>query len=246
MYNYQGRFFAFGCSFTASDSRPTWADIVGQQFTEYQNWARSGMGNQFIFNQLIEANIKNKFTANDTVIIMWSSITREDRYVKNLSGWFGQGNIYWSNEYPQEFIKKFTCDRGYLLRDLAVISAAKDLLNSWGVNYKFLSMMPIGAFESGQLAGSEDIYALYKDTLDEIKPSVYEVIFNGENWQNRKSNFGAWIGDGVRDNHPDPLEALEYVQTVLSELTIRQDTIDYVNNFKYGDIAPQFYLVDRL
>jgi hypothetical protein len=32
----------------------------------------------------------------------------------------------------------------------------------------------------------------------------------------------------------------------LPELNIGQDTIDYVNDFKYGDIAPQFYLVDRL
>ena len=247
MYNYNGRFFAFGCSFTASHNRPTWADIVGRQFTEYQNWARGGMGNQFIFNQLIEANLRNKFTKDDTVIIMWSSITREDRYSTNLDGWYGRGNIYYSDDYPREWIRKFACIRGYLLRDLAVISAARDILEQWGVNYKFLAMMPIGLAESTPQINSndKDIFNLYKNVLSNIKPSVYEVIFKSQDWQLTKSDFGALNDHGERDCHPDPREGLLYIQTVLPELVLDQSTIDYVNNFKLGDVAPQFYLVNR-
>jgi hypothetical protein len=248
MYNYEGRFFAFGCSFTASNSRPTWADIVGQQFTEYQNWARGGMGNQFIFNQLVESNLRNKFTTDDTVIIMWSSITREDRYVKDLGGWYNGGNVFQSDDYSFNWIKKFACTRGYLIRDLATILAARDLLTHWGVNYKFLSMIPLNQSETYADSDSEysDVIDLYKDVLADIKPSIYEIIFNLENWQLKKSDFRPLDSQGYRDAHPDPKEALEYVQTVLPELNIGQDTIDYVNDFKYGDIAPQFYLVDRL
>ena len=241
------RFFAFGCSFTASHNRPTWADVIGREFDYYENWARGGMGNQYIFNQLIECNARHKFTADDTVIIMWTSITREDRYVKNLGGWFGQGNIYWSNEYPQEFIKKFACERGYLIRDLAVISAARDLLKSWGVDYKFLAMVPIGISESITAVNSDnqDIFDLYKDVLADIRPSVYEVIFKSQDWQLKKSIYPL-MDNGLRDPHPDHQEVLEYVQTVLPEIALSQTTIDYVNNFKFGDRAPQYYLVERL
>lgn len=232
------RFFAFGCSFTKNDFRPTWADIIGREFDFYQNWAQRGTGNQFIFNSLIECNIRNKFTANDTVIIMWTSISREDRYIK--SAWSSDGNIYNSNLYDNAWVRKFACERGYLIRDLASISAAGDLLKAWGVNYKFLSMLPI--VNPNELHESirnddnnNDITSLYSDVIQEIRPSMYEVIFNSENWNEKKSNFGHFVAEGVRDPHPDPVEALEYVQRIIPEVTISQETIEYVLNFKLGD-----------
>jgi len=239
MYNYSGRFFAFGCSFTINNSRPTWADIVGQQFASRENWARGGSGNQYIFNSLVECNQSRRFTPDDTVMIMWSSTTREDRYVKNKGGWIGNGNIYWQNIYSQEWIKQLACERGYLIRDLAFIAAARDLLKAWGVNYKFFSMIPLNTAEStnGLVSHTnQDIFDLYSDVISEIEPSVFEVVFNGEDWQKKQSNFGAWIdqANGIRDAHPDPLEALEYVNKVLPDLTIKQTTLDWVQNFKYG------------
>jgi len=246
-YNYSGRFFAFGCSFTASHNRPTWADLIGREFSEYQNWARGGMGNQFIFNQLIEANLRNKFTSDDTVMIMWSSITREDRYLKQKDGWFGQGSVY--NTKSSDWLQENACDRGYLLRDLAVIEAAKDLLTYWNVAYKFLAMMPLvtptESFSNKHIGNeNQDIIKLYKQTLSSIKPSVFEVIYKSRDWNYRPSTFDKPV-NGVRDPHPDPKESLEYIQTVLPDLNLSQDTIDYASNFKLGDPAPQYYLVDR-
>lgn len=233
------RFFAFGCSFTISDTRPTWADIIGREFDVYQNWAKRGAGNQFIFNSLIECNTRNKFTSDDTIIIMWTSISREDRYVNET--WVSDGNIYLSNVYDKSWVQRFACERGYLIRDLAFISAASDLLKAWGVNYKFLSILPI--VNPSELHESiknndnnNDIINLYSDVLQEIKPSVYEVIFNSENWNEKKSNFGLFVAEGVRDPHPDPVEALEYVQRIIPEIQLSQETIDYVLNFKLGDL----------
>jgi hypothetical protein len=163
-----------------------------------------------------------------------------------MDGWHSGGNIYYSNDVSAEWLRKFACTRGYLLRDLATISATRDLLNFWGVNYKLLSMMPLDQSETHMSYGDEDVLELYKDVLADIKPSVYEIIFNLENWQLKKSNFAPLDNQGFRDAHPDPVEALEYVQTVLPELIINQTTIDYINNFKFGDAAPEFYLVDRL
>jgi len=249
MYNYSGRFFAFGCSFTASHDRPTWSDLVGREFNSYQNWARGGMGNQFIFNQLIEANLRNKFTPDDTVMIMWTSITREDRYLKQKDGWVGHGSVY--NTQTIEWVRENACERGYLLRDLAVIYAAKELLDHWGVKYEFLSMMPlVNPTEIHEYKKidreNRDIIELYRSTLGMIKPSVFEIVFKSQNWNEKHSDFGANVGNGIRDPHPDPKEALEYIRYVLPNLQLSQQTIDYANNFKLGDRAPQYYLVKRL
>jgi hypothetical protein len=232
------RFFAFGCSFTQNNFRLTWADIIGREFDVYQNWAKQGAGNQFIFNSLIECNTRHKFTSDDTVIIMWTSVSREDRYVKDT--WIVNGSVYNSNSLSEEWVREFACERGYLIRDLASISAASDLLKVWGVNYKFLSILPI--VNPNELRESiknddnnNDITNLYSDVIQEIRPSVYEVIFNSENWNIKKSNFGQFVAEGVRDPHPDPVEALEYVQRIIPEVTISQETIDYVLNFKFGD-----------
>ena len=248
-YNYQGRFFAFGCSFTINNSRPTWADIVGDQFAEYQNWARGGSGNQYIFNSLIEANQRNKFTDTDTVMIMWSSITREDRYVERLGGWIGNGNIYWQNVYSKEFVKEYACERGYLIRDLALISAAHQLLQTWGVNYRMMSMIPVNTVEhtSSTALPYSDVTKLYQDTLDSLLPSVYETVFNNQHWQLKRSDFGAWVDSAqvVRDAHPDPKEALDYVQTVLPNLVIKQTTVDWINSYTYGTEMP-YVPIERL
>ncbi len=241
-FNLNGRFFAFGCSFTINNSRPTWADIVGNQFAEYQNWARGGSGNHYIFNSLVEAHQRNKFTSNDTVMIMWTSITREDRYVERLGGWIGNGNIYWQNVYDKDFVKEYACERGYLIRDLAFISAAKQLLDTWGVNYRMMSMIPIDSLEhiSDKYLQYHDVTVVYKDVLDCILPSVYEVVFNNQHWQLKSSDFGAWINEAslIRDPHPDPKEALQYVTSIFPNLPIKQSTVDWINTFKYGTDIP--------
>ena len=57
------RLFTFGCSFTHW-SWPTWADILGREFDEYENWGQRGGGNVFIFHSLIECYKKNKLNKN--------------------------------------------------------------------------------------------------------------------------------------------------------------------------------------
>ena len=112
------RLFTFGCSFT-NYHWPTYADILGTQFDAFFNWGRSGAGNLFIFNSLMEAHKRNKLTKDDVVCVMWSSISREDRYVgKN---WLLAGSMYSQKVYDQEFVKKFSDPNGYLIRDLAQI-----------------------------------------------------------------------------------------------------------------------------
>ena len=162
------RLFTFGCSFTSCEW-PTWADIIGKEFDYYENWARSGMGNQYIFNRLIECHQRNHFTVNDTIMIMWSTVLREDRYIKE-HGWVGTGNIWLTDTYPTAWKKKFVCDRGFLLRDLTLISAAKDLLKYWQVGFNMLSLLPI------ETDNEEDVLDVFQAGLNDITSSFIGTI----------------------------------------------------------------------
>lgn len=182
------RLFTFGCSFTEY-KWPTWADILGREFDYFENWGRTGAGNSFIFNSLIECAKRNNITKDDTVIIMWTSIAREDRWTSER-GWITPGSIYNQSEYDRNFVKTFADPIGYLIRDLATISGTKQILESLGCQWQFLSMVPLNYYNDSvdefdnQLIINKNVLELYKDDLLAIKPSVYEVVFNND-WYSR-------------------------------------------------------------
>lgn len=224
------RLFTFGCSFTQYWRWPTWADALGMEFEHFENWGLCGAGNSYILWSLIECNQRHMISPGDEVWIMWTNTSREDRYVGDR--WIEGGNVYWSagSELPAEYVKKFACERGYLIRDMANIAAAKQLLDHWGCQYKFMSMVPLQntnekndlGYNPADVRGDDaDVRSLYKDILDIIQPSVLEVVFNGD-WHSRpgiKCNFDS----GRRDFHPTPNEFVEYMDAVapgrLSETT---------------------------
>jgi hypothetical protein len=178
------RFFAFGCSFTNS-KYPTWADIVARGYDHYENWGQPGAGNSFIFYSLMECHKRNKITRDDVVMIMWSSIGREDRYVDGQ--WLTPGSIYNQTDYDADFVKKFTDPTGYLLRDAAHLAGAKALLDAMGCQYYFFSIVPFNVPDDNVFkifSIDNKILNLYADEFKSVRPSVYEVIFN-HNWYSR-------------------------------------------------------------
>lgn len=213
------RLFTFGCSFTQYWRWPTWADALGRQFDYFENWGVCGSGNSLIFYSLIECSQRNRIGPDDTVYIMWTNTSREDRYVRNR--WIEGGNVYWTagSELPEEYVKKFACERGYLIRDLATITATRHLLEHWGCDWQFMSMVPLTATNEQNQLGSnfepgedKDVRDLYRDTLAIIKPSVFETVFGGE-W---------FSGQGIptdfdpnrRDFHPTPREHVQYLNII--------------------------------
>lgn len=135
------RFFAFGCSFTEY-KWPTWADFIGKDIEFYENWGLNGRGNHFIFNSIIECDAKNHFTKDDLVIVMWSKIYREDRYHKN--NWLVATENQMVDNYGKDWVNKFAGDeRGNLIRDLAMVKAIQDFLNSRSCDWANLLWAPI-------------------------------------------------------------------------------------------------------
>jgi hypothetical protein len=157
------------------------------EFDYYENWAKPGGGNSFIFYSLVECIKRKKIDSSDTVAIMWTSIGREDRYLFR-KGWVTPGSIYNQQVYDQNFVTKLADPFGYLIRDLAHLSATRRLLDSIGCTYHFFASVPMLLFDDNtdmMLDLDRSIIDVYKDDLALVKPSVYEVIFN-KNWYSRK------------------------------------------------------------
>jgi hypothetical protein len=165
---------------------------------------------------------------------MWTNTSREDRYVKDR--WLAAGNVYWTagNALPPDYILNFTCERGYLIRDLATITAAHHLLDHIGCKYTFFSMVPFSETnESSGLASNpndiltddQDVRKFYSDTISIVKPSVYDIVFNRD-WRSRAGIVDHNIGQ--RDFHPTPLEHLEYLSSVVPGLITNTKTSEWM------------------
>lgn len=218
------RLFTFGCSFTQYWRWPTWADALGKQSSFYENWGLCGAGNSYILYSLMECHQRHRLTSNDTVMIMWTNTSREDRYLKNR--WIEGGNVYWSagSTLPKDYVKYFTCERGFLIRDMANIAAAKHFLEHIGCNWKFMSMVPLsvtnestglGFNPNDTVTDDQDVRNLYQDVLNVIHPSVYTTLFHN-NWTSRPGIPDSY-DPSRRDFHPTPIEHVEYINTIFPD-----------------------------
>ena len=191
------RLVTFGCSFT-NYRWSTWADCLAPEFDSFENWAQSGAGNEFIFNSVMEADQRQLFGPNDTVVVCWTTPTREDRYVQGR--WHTLGNMFTCPIYNKEYLENHIDERGLLIKTLTYIKAVKTLLESRKTHWKFLS---IDGFDS---------LNIYQDVVDSILPSYKAVLFPNS-WPDRNG-----------DPHPSPAEHLAYLDAVLPGWVTKQST----------------------
>jgi hypothetical protein len=219
------RFFAFGCSMT-SYGWPTWADIVAQEISESYNYAQSGGGNLFIASQITEANVRHQFNETDLVMVMWSSIAREDRWLKGR--WLTPGNIYTQNFYNQKFIDQFVDCKGFLIRDMAIITMCKGMLDNLKIDYYMTSMAPFTYMQfdgrDQKFDNGESVLEFYKDTLNAIKPDILTVECNGE-WPQHPIKK---IGGQTADYHPSPRQHFNYLNKIFPNLQWSVSTLAFI------------------
>jgi len=230
------RFFAFGCSFT-NYLWPTWADIIAHNMPNYENWGKGGAGNQFIFNSIIECNRRNNFNEDDLVVVMWTSCSREDRYVDN--SWLVAATENREKIYGKAWAKQFANQgKGLMIRDFATIDATQQLLDSFKCDWVNLNGLPLIRFDIDRAekdikrgivtlneleqrwATQQSVLSQNKDHWDEylagkevvelyknIFPNIKEPLFNHILKNKQRPNFD--------DMHPTPNESLDYINSVL-------------------------------
>jgi hypothetical protein len=236
------RFFAFGCSFT-NYYWPTWADIIAKEFGQSYNYGRTGAGNFFIYQSLIEAILKHTINKDDLVMVMFSNVTREDKFVKK-DGWITPGNLYFQTEYDEKFLKKYLCDHGYLMRDLNLVSGCKFSLDSIGCDYKLMSIVPFDSKQSdgSKMSNIDYLLKFYNNILTTLKPNVLDTVFNGD-WNTRgpRPTYRAhWQKESYVDNHPTPSEHLEYLQKIMPNVVFSKETLDFVTEVNRQVLSKDF------
>jgi hypothetical protein len=254
------RFFAFGCSFT-NYIWPTWADIIGKNIPFYENWGKAGSGNHFIFNSFVEANARHKFNKDDLIIIMWTNKEREDRYHNN--GWLTAPNKNLASVYGKDWFLKYGADsKGFLVRDLALISAVHEILQHTGCDWENFMINPIThinddlvkkdgldvknihikkkfdywirAFDDLCEGKDIDPYFEHKEVI-ELYKSVFSNInktFEGR-WDFEYKTSRKFI---LNDAHPTPIEALQFLDTVWPNNSLEESSkkfaIDWTEKLK--------------
>jgi hypothetical protein len=211
------RIFISGCSFT-NYAWPSWATILTLEAPQAEkfNFAQSGGGNLFIAERIIAANQKYRFTKDDLVLMMWSTFAREDRYIKTC--WETPGNIWTQSFYPPEFVKKYSCIKGYIVRDMAVISMMKLALKSLPCDSVMLKSVD-PEYEKGSFEYDDtyDVLDLYRDVMYDMGLTLYHFQKDGHGgWINGHHYHWPNVGGSTPENpfkdyHPNPEMYKEYL-----------------------------------
>jgi hypothetical protein len=207
---------------------PTWADIVGHTLHlegyEYYNFASAGSGNYYILASMIKANHDFQFTDTDIIMVMWSSWSREDRYLpgKFSAAWTNQGNVLNGDIYDPQFIQRYWSLEHDIIKSITSISAARAMFNiSWEGS--------INVYEStgSELPGRHDplLDAVTQIRLHNTFPTVdIDTVVPGSPRYHRLQ----------LDGHPSPAEHLQFVKEYITPqmgIDIHPDTVTMVMEF---------------
>jgi hypothetical protein len=221
------RLFTFGCSFTHY-CWPTWADILLTIYSG-ENWAKPGGGNKFIFSSLIECITQNEISKDDTVIVMWSSWAREDRYIGN--NWILGGNVYNNEFYDKHFLTKYWDDKGAILDTFNWMSATYNILDRIGCEYLITSAFPF--YQVKEQAEKNLVYDLidenqfkkYFNYIDKYKErTVQDHLCQEEYYSDYIFSRTLWSSKETVDNHPLPKEHYRWLKRyILPKLNLSDE-----------------------
>lgn len=238
-------------------SWPTWADIAGTKFKYFENWGDSGAGNHFIFNSIIECDIKNNLTPDDTVAIMWSAPARHDYF--SVNRWGHAHHIFNTDNNIAP------CPDGYWLTTFSYIYAIDQILNNRKIPHVMTSWMDYTTTDSKfhlmynsliskiqyicltaqphrvpNIADIDNLMKLLYDalsgpdwpSLEEIKKNQYSTTPEIQKeieyfWNDLKNDNRVNIAM-VTDRHPLPGEHLEIAKTIFPDLDLGSDTQQWV------------------
>lgn len=125
------RLIAFGCSFTYQNY-PTWADILGLSYDSYENLGRGGAGHRYILTALQHRLLQGDISADDTVVVQWSSSHRFDTYMDGR--WLCRGGVVHDREMLDFSVRRWDEDSA-MLETLSHIVSAIHILEGMRVRW---------------------------------------------------------------------------------------------------------------
>lgn len=244
------RLFTFGCSFTKY-RWPTWVDILHDSMpnADLYNTAKSGAGQQYIATQLEQHNRHYKFNEDDLIVIMYSTFYREDRYRycgKGRDNWITPGNIYTQQTYSEDFVKNWADPRGYIIRDLALMTGVKALLEQLPCAAVTMSSVPIDfAYNeyTQQITEIDDVIELHRDVIDSLQKPMLSLEMNGVWTSGATYDMN---GQQYADYHPSTVRYCNYLKKIGFDIT--DESTDYAEQCTHvldNDIETFDDLVDR-
>jgi hypothetical protein len=223
------RIFTFGCSFTKY-YWSTWPEIVSLDLDiPYYNFGKSGGGNQYIANTISQADNIYNFNQDDLIMISWTSVTREDRWVKG--NWYNSGNIYTQDLFDKSYVEKWGDPIGYMIRDFASIKLVKNLLEFKGCQHHMMSMCDIqdqldqGAYNKMPSNVHYDkLCNIYKTELACVHPSFMRTLWNNDIYKFKILPDIETYGTHFSDGHPSPAEHFLYLKTIFPDHKFKEAT----------------------
>jgi hypothetical protein len=204
------RVFTFGCSFTEW-AWPTWANIIATDLDiPAQNWGVSGTGNIAIQHRMVECDLKNTFTEDDLILVLWSSWAREDRF--RAGRWRAGGSIFNNDFYDKDFINKYWSEENDIVKNATAIISANKMFNiqyqSHWVDYED-SLDDYGRVEPSQILK-------FRHLIDAL-PQKNMIGYKRSEWN-----------DLVKDSHPGVLQHLTYAEQFCNSIgtELKTSTID--------------------
>ena len=228
------RLFAFGDSFT-SYFWLTWPQIIAYDLDiPMYNYGKPAVGNEYIFNTVIQAINYHDINQDDLVIICWSSINRLDFRIKDR--WDTITLDKW--DVCPDFLKNvLSYPEGQAIRQFALIDSIHKILSNLCQFHMFsindLTYLDFYSNPSPSKINLNDLQDLYNKTISDIKPSFAEALWDSD-FDIKKIKDNKKINSSYVDLHPSPMEHLDYLIKIFPEYFFKPSTIDKINELEFN------------
>lgn len=240
------RVFCFGCSFTEYQW-PTWATILQKDLdVPVYNWGLCGIGNRAILSKIVQCDIKYQFDKDDLIMVVWTSWTREDRYI--TGHWRNGGNILNQDFYDRNFIEKYWDWENDVINNATCILSANK-------SYQI--------FLNGSIVKTDDPKDIYIPNQDDARkielqnqrrmidfyvPQLPKMVYFD-------MNTNSYYNNTTTDGHPDIMAHKNFVlENIYQPLNIKMkiSTERDIENFynhaveKFSKLKNQKYTWDKM
>ncbi len=217
------RIFTFGCSYT-NFAWDTWANLLASQFPdkEFYNFGKSGVGNYYIANMLMQVDEHYNFTSSDLVLICWSFPEREDRIIDEYKGnrivWTNSGSVYSSVFLDENFINKYANPVHYQMQSLTVMKLVENFFKSKQLDYAPFITNSLHDKKLSLDQPYDHPYVLsrhsFKDMIHKVQayPSMHEILWNDDITVKERAMAKQY--KDFRDTHPSPQEHADVLKAV--------------------------------